>query len=225
MGKVKYGNTTIHYVISIEKELKHDYIQVEQGQPILYRSPNVTEEKADKYVLKKARWIIEKMKLVAEPIHEEIKTGSRLPYFGRKYYTEVQKGDKNEVLFSGSKFHITLTEVTQENINEQLQSFYRQKCIEKIKPRFNRWIKTTGYTPSKVSFRKMEKRWGSCTSEDQIILNIDASKLPWQLIDYLILHELCHIPFKDHTKDFWNEIRKHMEDYEGFDKRLDYWEV
>jgi len=57
---------------------------------------------------------------------------------------------------------------------------------------------------------QLEKRRGSCTPTDNIIINLEAIKLPFSLIDYLIVHELVHTKIKDHSKDFWAELSKHI---------------
>ena len=66
----------------------------------------------------------------------------------------------------------------------------------------------------------MEKRWGSCTANNNIIINIDAIKLPWSLIDYLIIHELTHTKIKNHSKDFWAELSKHQPNWKKLDRQM-----
>lgn len=223
MPEVKYGNTTIHYELSIEPQLKNTYIQVEQGKPVLFRTPlEIEGNQSNKEVLKKGRWVLQKLALVAEPYQETIRTGSRLPYFGRRYYVEMREGNSNKIEFKSSKFFI---QTQNGDIETLLEAFYRSKCIEKIKPRVNRWIAKTGLKPSSIKFRKLEKRWGSCTQENNVIFSTETAKLPWDLIDYLIVHELCHIKHKDHTKAFWKEIEKHIPDYATKDERMNFFEL
>lgn len=223
MPSVKYGNTVISYEISEEAHLKNSYIQVEQGMPVLYRTKEVDEAKANKQVLKKAGWVLEKLKLVAEPYIEQIRTGSRIPYLGKKYYTEVFQAKEQRIAYTSSKFQLYVE--APEQVEVLMEQFYRQKCLEKIKPRFNRWVKLTGLKPVKISFRKFEKRWGSCTKDNHIYISTEAVKLPWQLIDYLILHELCHIKYKDHTKAFWKELERWMPDYKERDEKMNYFKI
>lgn len=67
----------------------------------------------------------------------------------------------------------------------------------------------------------MDKRWGSCITNNHIILNIDAIRLPFSLIDYLIVHELTHIKIKNHSKEFWAEVSKHLPNWRLLDERMD----
>ena len=67
--------------------------------------------------------------------------------------------------------------------------------------------------PKKVSFRKAKTRWGSCSSVNNISLNIALTALPQTLSDYIIIHELAHIKHKNHSKDFWNLVEKYYPNY------------
>ncbi|MFO7716105.1 MAG: M48 family metallopeptidase [Desulfosarcina sp.] len=105
-------------------------------------------------------------------------------------------------------------------IDNALEGFAREKAIQKITPRINKWSQTTGLTPTGFQFRKLTKRWGSCTNANEIIINYDAIKLPFTLIDYIIVHELGHIKHKDHSKDFYREVAKHIPDWKELDEKL-----
>ncbi len=63
-----------------------------------------------------------------------------------------------------------------------------------------------GFSYGKVTFKNMKTRWGSCTAQNNISLNIGLIALPNELRDYIILHELVHTNIKNHGKEFWNEL-------------------
>lgn len=63
-----------------------------------------------------------------------------------------------------------------------------------------------GFSYGKVTFRNMKTRWGSCTAQNNISLNIGLIALPNELRDYIILHELVHTNIKNHGKEFWNAL-------------------
>ena len=67
---------------------------------------------------------------------------------------------------------------------------------------------------------KMDKRWGSCTPGNIIHINIDAVRLPYTLIDYLVVHELVHTTHKNHSKDFWAELSKHLPNWKDLDEQM-----
>jgi len=66
----------------------------------------------------------------------------------------------------------------------------------------------------------LEKGWGSCLPSNNIIINVDAIKLPYSLIDYLIVHELVHTKIKSHSKEFWAELSKYMPNWKELDEKM-----
>ena len=224
MPKVLYGNKTIDYSIQERNGLKSHYITVERGHGVVLKGKPVSIEKSQQLILKKAKWIIEKLNLVETIDEGDIVTGSRIQYLGRRYYTQIiQDATINSVSinFNESKFKITVPEkYSQDDIHIALKDFFKIKAEEKITPRINKRSKETGLKFNKLRFQKMEKRWGSCTANNNIIINIDAIKLPWSLIDYLIIHELTHTKIKNHSKDFWAELSKHQPNWKKLDNQM-----
>lgn len=225
MFEVNYGSRTIEYAIEKKSGLKSHYISVDKNHGVVLKGEAVDEETAKKLILKKARWIINKQALVQAIGVDDIVTGSRLPYLGRKYYTEVfvdESHDRVTVEFNESKFKFTVPskDIDQTILRETLGEFYREKAKEKIIPRLKKWSSKTGFGYNELKFQFLQKRWGSCTPSNNIVINIDAIKLPFTLIDYLLVHELVHTVEKNHSKKFWALLSKHMPDYQELDKKM-----
>lgn len=226
MPEVQYGNKTITYSIQETPDLKSHYITVEKGMGVVLKGKLILPEQADALVLKKARWILDKLSLVSETASQPIVTGSRIPYLGKQYYTHVVYSDVVAgayITFNHSQFTITVNpkQDIQKSIQKAFESFYRAKAIEKLTPRVKMLSERFKLPYTILRFRKMEKRWGSCTPSNTIILNYDAVKLPYTLIDYLIVHELCHVKIKNHSKDFWSELAKHLPNWKQLDERME----
>jgi len=73
---------------------------------------------------------------------------------------------------------------------------------------------------NRVSIRKQKTRWGSCSSKNNINLNMNLLNLPSELMDYVLLHELVHTRVKDHSKDFWDELNAVVPNARQIDKKL-----
>jgi len=87
--------------------------------------------------------------------------------------------------------------------------------------RVNFYASKLGIYPRKVAIKKLKSRWGSATKDNTINLNTNLLKAPKNVIDYVILHELCHLKMRNHSHRFWRLIRKFMSDYERQKKWLE----
>jgi predicted metal-dependent hydrolase len=225
MYSVQYGNSTIEYSILEKEGLKSYYISVEKGVGVILKGKPTTKELADKLILKKAKWILDKLDLVSSISDGEIVTGSRIQYLGRKYYVEILvdiSTSKINIDFTESKFKVTLPIQlnTQEELQQAFDNYLRIKAQEKIEPILKKKSKATGLEYNNVKFMKLEKRWGSCTPSNTIIININAIKLPFSLIEYLVVHELVHTKIKSHSKEFWVELSKHIFNWKELDAKM-----
>jgi predicted metal-dependent hydrolase len=225
MPSVQYGKTTIKFAVKVKKDLRTHYISVESDKGVILQGPRVPVATANKLILKKAQWIIDKLQRVKVVKAEPITTGSRVPYLGKQYYVEVKFSKRVSTAiatFNHSMFKIVVNpEVKpQAAIRTALEYFYKEKAVEKISPRVEKLSKQTGLTYNKLKYVRMGKRWGSCTADNNIIINTQAIKLPFSLIDYLIVHELSHTKVKDHSKEFYAEVAKHMSDWRKLDERI-----
>ncbi|SRX73376.1 M48 family metallopeptidase [Aequorivita antarctica] len=225
MPEIKYGHKTIEYTILEKEGLKSHYITVEKGKGVTLKGNLISIEKSDKLIAKKAKWIIDKLELVKSIGEDEIVTGSRIQYLGRKYYVEIfinNDIENIEIDFTESKFKVLTPKSlnSQSNLVEAFENFFTQKALEKIKPRLKKWSKKTGLKYEKVQFKKLEKQWGSCSPNNAITINIESIKLPFSLIDYLIVHELVHTKIKNHSKEFWAELSKHIPNWRELDNMM-----
>lgn len=225
MYSVLYGNRTIEYSILEKEGLKSYYISVEKGVGVVLKGKPISTEEADKLILKKAKWILDKLDLVSSISDGDIVTGSRIQYLGRKYYVEVlvdNSTSKINIDFTESRFKISLPNDlnTQENLLQAFENYFRIKVQEKIEPILKKKSKATGLQYNNVKFMKLEKRWGSCTPSNTIIININAIKLPFSLIEYLVVHELVHTKIKSHSKEFWAELSKHVSNWKELDAKM-----
>jgi predicted metal-dependent hydrolase len=227
--KVSYGTREIQFTHIVNPRLKHAYIAVDFHDGVILKSPAVDEAQAGRMVLKKAAWIIEKLKLVAREPQGDIVSGSRLLYLGRKYYTQIIQDptvSTVRVTFNHSAFKIQVPpnqpdkQTEQTHIEQKLAEFYRQKASEKLTPRISHWQQITGLTPKDIQFRQLKKSWGSSTPKHTLIFSIEVVKLPFSLIDYIIVHELCHLKHPGHDRRFRREVAKYLPTYKELETRI-----
>lgn len=100
-------------------------------------------------------------------------------------------------------------------IAEEDIPLFRQKAREYLPERTWYWSKITGLEPSYVHITGAEKRFGSCNGKNGICFSYRLMAYDEKVIDYVILHELCHIKHKDHSKAFYSLIYQFMPDYKS----------
>lgn len=95
-----------------------------------------------------------------------------------------------------------------------------KKAREYLPYRLEYYAKLYGYSYDKCRLSHANTRWGSCSSNRTISLNIGLMKLPESLRDYVIIHELAHLNHMDHSRDFWAEVGSHDKNYKAHEKKL-----
>jgi predicted metal-dependent hydrolase len=96
----------------------------------------------------------------------------------------------------------------------------RMKARRKIVERLEHLAEKHGFKYNRIFVRNQKTRWGSCSCKGNISLNIKLVKLPGELMDYVILHELVHTRVMNHSSDFWDELDKLVVDRKGLRSRL-----
>ncbi len=97
---------------------------------------------------------------------------------------------------------------------------WQRKAQEKIRSCAFLWAEKMKVEPSYVKVKDMKSRWGSCTGKDGINLNIRLAYTPTEVLSYVVIHELSHITFKHHQKDFWKRVEIFDKDYKAHQKWL-----
>ncbi|WP_035293056.1 SprT family zinc-dependent metalloprotease [Clostridium sp. KNHs214] len=98
-------------------------------------------------------------------------------------------------------------------VKEAIKKFYIKKAMNFFKERVEVFSKNMGIYPKKVTVKEVKTLWGSCSSKGNITLNWKLIMAPPYVIDYVVVHELCHLRHMDHSKDFWMEVEKVIPDY------------
>jgi predicted metal-dependent hydrolase len=172
-------------------------------------------------------WIIEKKDWVQKHVGrtEEKKRKATLFVPGTVYKTfchriEFVRSDKPGMRLRQGKDYfivsfsndipdeIILKPDIQSKLRGVVEKVYTKEAKEYLIPRTKEIAKEVGFTHGRITVRNNKTRWGSCSAEDNISLNIHLMRLPVRLIDYVILHELCHTKEKNHSKNFWDLMEK-----------------
>lgn len=103
---------------------------------------------------------------------------------------------------------------------EDMEVFLMEEAKRVYREILDSWVKRVGIKPGKVKIKKMKSAWGICYSNKNITLNLKLVHLERELIEYVIVHELCHLHLMNHSKEFWSIVERFIPDYKEKRKRL-----
>lgn len=224
---IQFGSAVIEYELDFQ-DRKNLTIKIYPDCTVKIIAPfDSPLEKIEKQIKKKAPWIIKQQRefLSYQPFTPEriYVNGETHLYLGRQYKLRVEKDNKNEVkLYRG---RITVLCKDENKAKEILNKWYREKAfihfeevLTKVLPLFKKYE----IIKPELHIRSMEKRWGSCTPNGKIILNPELIKAPKGSIEYVIIHELCHLVHHNHTKNFYDLQEFMMPDWKKWKEKLEY---
>ena len=95
-----------------------------------------------------------------------------------------------------------------------------ERLEKTVKESVKKYSIRLGITPQKVKIKKIKYAWGSCSSKKNITINMHLAKKDEKVIEYVVLHEMCHLIYMNHSKDFWSLVQKHMPKYKEYKNKL-----
>jgi hypothetical protein len=120
---------------------------------------------------------------------------------------------------------IDQVEKEHEAFSKDLPEINRAKARKKLVNRLNELSEQYGFRYNKVAVRNQKTRRGSSSSKSNINLNMNLLRLPDEMIDYVLLHELVHTKIKNHSHAFWTELNKFVADAKGMKKKMNEYKV
>jgi predicted metal-dependent hydrolase len=223
---IQFGSRRIDFEISFASR-KTLGISVSPDLTVFVKAPlNGNSEKIKALVRKKAPWILKQQFFFKgffpkQPSKRFI-SGESHYYLGRQYRLKLIKSKKNDVHFNGREILVSLKNGS--SPKTILSKWYKEraklKFAEIAEPLIDRFKKYQ-VEPSAIYLQEMSLRWGSCTPKGKIILNPELIKAPKACIEYVIIHELCHLVHKNHTKRFFDLQTKEMPDWERWKNKLE----
>ena len=217
---ITYGGGEIPFQISFSKR-KSLEISVNPDKSVFVKAPEGTERLAiEEKVKKRARWIKRQIRYFDQfdprtPSRKYVSGESHL-YLGKKYRLKIAQGSENNILLKNGFFMTTTDRSKPENIEAILNEWYRSKANLYLTKSFEEcWAKFKLNDASKptVKIMKLKKRWGSLSKNKTLTLNLDLIKAPKECIEYVIIHELCHLVHHNHSPEFYRLLERSLPDW------------
>jgi predicted metal-dependent hydrolase len=206
-----------HYKHIINPKLKHIYFSFDDQGNLIVKSPKITLKQLEKLLLKKASWISNAQKKITEKKgkHIDFSPNSELYYLGKAYRIQLKQHDKkrSKLTFDSTSFTLHYYQYDEIAFQKQINRFYKDKAQAYLPKYVETWAQKMQVTYGKLSFRKTKRQWGSCSAKNDLSFNTMLMKLPENVIQYIIVHELSHIKHKHHQKAFWDHVAHYMPNY------------
>ena len=208
------------------KNIKHMYIRIlpPDGDVKVSAPLTVPDDEIAGFVKSKKDWILKKQKYILEnDIKSPLKyvNGEKHPLWGREYALQLvsNKNIKHAFEDENTIYLPVPKRSTIEKRKNILDEFYRSELKGAIPPILEKCTGIVGRNPKSVTVRKM-KNWGNCKKDGRITLNLNLAKKDDECLEYVMIHELCHLIEFNHGKEFkklmdefcpkWKEIKKRL---------------
>ncbi len=183
----------------------------------------------DLILRKKYSWIIRKLNEVQQlrplpkPLNYE--NGEIIYYLGQRYHLQVLPSSSVSVQLTGSVLQLAAGRGMAGNgkLKKMVEGWYRQRAWAVFSAKmieFMRVVSPHGIIEPELAVRKMRRRWGSCHAKGKIILNLDLIKTPLSCIEYVIMHELCHLREPNHSHRFYSFLSLCQPDWQERKREL-----
>ena len=218
--KIRYGTITISYNIIKTRRVKTSELIVD-ADTITVRAPFDKDiPEIQKLVLDKASWILKKQKEYRERKPEvtkpSFKENTTLPYLGNNYSLKINKNQaKNSIEIADGRFIVGVksAKVSNNILKKLYENWITESAQDIFEGRVRTYSKKLGVRVKRIDVKDLRNRWGSLTKSGVINLNLNLVKAPEDIIDYIVLHELCHLKVKEHSHYYWDLLHKFMPNY------------
>ncbi len=226
-----YGDTQITYhIFFVPAQRQRIAIHVHPDGSIQVDAPAQTPLAVIKTAVgRRAHWLNEQLERVKKQnthvLPREYVSGESHLYLGRRYLLKVRQksGEIPGVKLRYGQLQVNCHNTDPGIVKSLLWQWYRSHATELFEQRLNNLCRELRWVAKNPPWKllKMKKQWGSCSPQGVLILNPHLIKAPTDCIDYVLLHELCHLKHHSHGQEFYRLLRNHMPHWESVKGRLD----
>jgi predicted metal-dependent hydrolase len=160
-------------------------------------------------------------RLEADRRAHPVTDGSPILIEGKRCILRLHRGSRRSGRLVGEEYHLTLPNPDSDpDVRAAIRSTLSTAALTRIRERLNYYAPRIGKVPGRIAIREQKSRWGSCSSKGNLNFNWKLIMAPPQALDYVVIHELCHLHEFNHSPRFWTLVAGQMPDYEVWKKWL-----
>lgn len=196
-------------------------IKVVEGDVQVIVPSTLSDMGINDLIQKKSSWIRQKLQLqkLIKPVRpKEFVSGESFSYLGKNYRLKLHESNAGGVKLKGGYFVLGISEsITGDDrigyIKTQLTQWYVDHADQRLKDKSQRYAKLLGVSPNSINVKYYKARWGSCSIHSDITFNWRIIMAPHRIVDYVVVHELCHLNHHDHSPRYWKCVEAVIPDY------------
>jgi len=229
LNEFNYGRSTIVYQL-VRVDRKNLAITVNPDKSVVVKAPLISNlDEIQGRLQKRGHWIVKQLNYFDKfhPLQPERQyvSGETHYYLGRQYRLRIHKGKEKPVKLLG-KFFIAQTQDpdNRERVKQLMLQWYTDHAQALLDRRILLYLEQIlgkGFETQEIQYRLLKRRWGSYSPKGTITFNIELVKTPIDCIDYVIIHELCHLIHPNHDKGFYRLIGSIIPDWRNRKERLE----
>lgn len=211
-----------------KKKVKNVTLKVKRDGTIHLTVPEAaTDDYIERVIDNKQDWIESQLKHFNEnyekPKEKEMVSGESFRYLGKSYRLKIVQSNKEYVRLYRGYIEIYVKDKNNTNKKKELlKKWYQEKAKKKFAELVHEYEQIVKEEVNNIRVITMQTRWGSCNVESgNINLNLELIKKPRYCIEYVILHELAHLKYPNHSKQFWDYMSVHMPNWEWRKNKLE----
>lgn len=192
------------------KNIKNSYIQIKDNRVIVKVPIKATRKYINELVSSKKDWIEKNLQQQKnKSLNKNI-----IKVLGKAYTLQViENKPRNKVYLKDNYIYFEVKENNNEVIQKLLDKFYKEIAKDEVYAAMEYVKSITGLSPKEIRIKKLKSAWGICSSKQYISINQNLMAYSRHAIEYVCLHEVCHLKHMNHSKEFWKMVEKYMPDY------------
>jgi len=205
------------YTHIVNPKLKHTYLSFDNEGNLVIKSPKVSQRYIEQLLLKKSDWINRSKEKLSQKKGKllDFSKQEELYYQGQSYPLRLieQTKKRTTLIFDQEVFLLYYHHYDEVLFQKHVDNFYKEEAKQFLPLLVEKWSGKMALVPTSIRFRKTKRQWGSCSGKNILSFNTMMMKLPQDVIQYIVVHELAHIQHKHHQKSFWKLVETYMPDY------------
>jgi len=213
-------NSDISYGIVRSCRTTADIVVERDGRVIVRVPAELPDERIEDIVQSKRYWIYKTLAewrdLNATGVLREYRNGEGFLYLGRSYRLSLVADQEVPLLLRNGRFCLRRDLVDRGEVvaaKAAFREYFIARGRERLVQRVRYYAPKVGVTPRDIDVRELGNRWASCSPSGNLAFHWKCTMAPPTIIDYIVVHELCHFHSLDHSDSFWNEVDKVLPDY------------